>query len=57
VKEPNDVSKQLSLSAVLSVLATAAFMLSATPNAMRDRDADAPAGLAAPALEAELPRF
>ena len=51
------MSKQLSLSAVLSVLATAAFVLSATPNAMRDRDADAPAGLAAPALEAELPRF
>ncbi len=51
------MSKQLSLSAVFSVLATAAFVLSATPNGLQARETVAPAGMAAPALEASLPRF
>jgi hypothetical protein len=49
-----DVSKQLSISAVLSALLMAAFVLSATPSAL-PRETGAPTAAAAPAFEASLP--
>jgi hypothetical protein len=49
------VSKQLSLSATLSVLAMAVFALFASHTAEPAIAASAPAHAAAPALEASLP--
>lgn len=49
-----DVSKQLSISAALSAFLMAAFVLSATPSALR-HETGAPTAVAAPAFEASLP--
>lgn len=50
------MSKQLTVSATLSVLAMAVFALFAAP-VLRTLDTGAPAAAAAPALEASLPGF
>jgi hypothetical protein len=51
------VSKQLSISAAFSIFAMAAFVLFATPSALRVGRTDAPAFAAAPVLNVSLPGF
>ena len=54
-KETFPVSKQLTLSAALSVVAMAAFALLAAREAPPTDAKGAPTGVAAPAFEASLP--
>jgi hypothetical protein len=49
------VSKQLSVSAMFAVIATAAFALSATPLPLRPSETGAPAFANAPAFKVLLP--
>ncbi len=49
------MSKQLSISASISVLVTAAFVLLATPNLERANDRGAANAFATPALQVSLP--
>ena len=51
------MSKQLTISAAFSVFAMAAFVMFATPSALRLNETGAPTAVAAPAFQVSLPGF
>ena len=51
------MSKQLTISAAFSVFAMAAFVLFASPSALRLNETGAPTAVAAPAFQVSLPGF